>query len=574
MVPERAKTCIFCRVVLKLTMEMFFIREVSMFCKNCGSEVNPEHRFCMSCGAKLEPMMPVQPEQPVAPVQKSVVPEQPTAPTQPVVETENSSAKAAQSLELEELETPVQQSVQQEVPVQQSVPPVQPEAPTQQPVPPVQQGAPVQQQAQPPKKKAKWPIIVAIVVVVLALLGVGGYFVWQNFFAEEEIEDEEDEEDEDIEDETETEIIFNTEIDDSGETKPAGPDNIGLLTDELSELGEQKLWIVNSTYDVFSSYGTSKVSEAGIIGAVIQDVSGDGVEDLITVYTDNSNDNYGVYADIYTVEDSEVVTVVERLELIDYIAWDTNRVAVYLKQTKTGYNLVADSWMVGGHYSDGVQIQLCAYACDGNKYINITDYTAAGSMIDTETENAAIINATKAGLTNITTAFDNLFMIQDQEVQLIAGFTAMVNEGFDIDSYYNNENYVYGNATFDAITVDGTTDVTAQTQFIEKVSNSMATSVVERDYVFPNSDTVLLTEEDVLPILEDQETLQIARNEIYARHGRMFDTEWLQEYFNSKSWYEGIYTPAEFDSNVTLSDIETQNATYLLDLYNTKYGNQ
>ena len=139
---------------------------------------------------------------------------------------------------------------------------------------------------------------------------------------------------------------------------------------------------------------------------------------------------------------------------------------------------------------------------------------------------------------------------------------------------YNNENYVYGNATFDAITVDGTTDVTAQTQFIEKVSNSMATSVVDRDYVFPNSDTVLLTEEDVLPILEDQETLQIARNEIYARHGRMFDTEWLQDYFNSKSWYEGIYTPAEFDSNVTLSDIETQNATYLVNLYNTKYGNQ
>ena len=35
-----------------------------MFCKNCGSEVNPEHRFSMSCGAKLEPVMPVNMEQP------------------------------------------------------------------------------------------------------------------------------------------------------------------------------------------------------------------------------------------------------------------------------------------------------------------------------------------------------------------------------------------------------------------------------------------------------------------------------------------------------------------------------
>ena len=87
------------------------------------------------------------------------------------------------------------------------------------------------------------------------------------------------------------------------------------------------------------------------------------------------------------------------------------------------------------------------------------------------------------------------------------------------------------------------------------------------------SDQVLLTEEDVAPILDDQEKLSIARNEIYARHGRMFDTEWLQEYFDSKPWYEGIYSAADFDQNVTLSDIETQNAAYLLDLYNERYVN-
>lgn len=537
-----------------------------MFCKNCGSEVNPEHRFCMSCGAKLEPMMPVQPEQPVAPVQQSVVPEQPTAPTQPVVETENSSAKAAQSLELEELETPVQQSVQQEVPVQQSVPPVQPEAPAQQPV---QQEAPVQQQAQPPKKKAKWPIIVVIVVLVLALLGVGGYFVWQNFFVEEEIEDEEDEDIEDIEDETETEIVFNTEVENSGETKPADQSR-EILVSKMSEICSSKLWIAGATHDVVSSYGATKLANNGLIGILIQDVSGDGVEDMIAVYTEE----YGVYADIYTVEDSEVITVSEGLKLLGETSWDTNKAAVYLKQTKTGYNLVAESWMVANHYADGVQIMICAYSCDNNKYINVTDYVAAGSDIEQETENSAIINATKAGLVNITSAFDNMFLAQDSDVQLIAGYTSTVNEGFDYEAFCNNDGYVFGVADIPQITFDGNTDANAQSEFITNIGAEMATSVVDRDYVFPNSDTVLLTEEDVLPILEDQETLQIARNEIYARHGRMFDTEWLQDYFNSKSWYEGIYTPAEFDSNVTLSDIENQNATYLLNLYNTKYGNQ
>lgn len=57
--------------------------------------------------------------------------------------------------------------------------------------------------------------------------------------------------------------------------------------------------------------------------------------------------------------------------------------------------------------------------------------------------------------------------------------------------------------------------------------------------------------------------LYLARNEIYARHGRMFNRSDLQDYFNSQSWYEPLYTPSEFDAmgdeNV-LSDVELKNA--------------
>ena len=57
--------------------------------------------------------------------------------------------------------------------------------------------------------------------------------------------------------------------------------------------------------------------------------------------------------------------------------------------------------------------------------------------------------------------------------------------------------------------------------------------------------------------------LYLARNEIYARHGRMFKRTDLQDYFNSQAWYEPLYTPDQFDAmgdtNV-LSDVEMQNA--------------
>ena len=45
------------------------------------------------------------------------------------------------------------------------------------------------------------------------------------------------------------------------------------------------------------------------------------------------------------------------------------------------------------------------------------------------------------------------------------------------------------------------------------------------------------------------DTLRLARNEIYARHGWIFESEDLSEYFNSMSWYEGIYTKDEFDES-------------------------
>ena len=43
---------------------------------------------------------------------------------------------------------------------------------------------------------------------------------------------------------------------------------------------------------------------------------------------------------------------------------------------------------------------------------------------------------------------------------------------------------------------------------------------------------------------------RLAKNEIYARHGRMFDSADLQDYFESKSWYKGTVKPSDFDESV------------------------
>lgn len=66
------------------------------------------------------------------------------------------------------------------------------------------------------------------------------------------------------------------------------------------------------------------------------------------------------------------------------------------------------------------------------------------------------------------------------------------------------------------------------------------------DYFFPESDSRYLTDEEVSAYSSSD--LELAKNEIYARHGRKFVTERIAEYFNNKSWYQGTVDPETFDA--------------------------
>lgn len=76
------------------------------------------------------------------------------------------------------------------------------------------------------------------------------------------------------------------------------------------------------------------------------------------------------------------------------------------------------------------------------------------------------------------------------------------------------------------------------------------------EYICWYSDQIILTEDEISWM--DKEQLRIARNEIYARHGRKFDSADLQERFNSCSWYRGTVDPDKFDDSV-LSEVEKKN---------------
>ncbi len=68
------------------------------------------------------------------------------------------------------------------------------------------------------------------------------------------------------------------------------------------------------------------------------------------------------------------------------------------------------------------------------------------------------------------------------------------------------------------------------------------------DYLLPGSDSRYLTTADLSSLTHEE--LCFARNEIFARHGRIFKTPQLAAYFNTKSWYHGTISPDKFDESV------------------------
>lgn len=90
----------------------------------------------------------------------------------------------------------------------------------------------------------------------------------------------------------------------------------------------------------------------------------------------------------------------------------------------------------------------------------------------------------------------------------------------------------------------------------------------KEDYILPNSNTEYLTVEQLISMGLTAEQLRLARNEIFARHGRRFNTPEIQQYFEGKPWYVPRYSPEEFDSMVQdiFNDIEFYNIDVIRDV--------
>ena len=89
------------------------------------------------------------------------------------------------------------------------------------------------------------------------------------------------------------------------------------------------------------------------------------------------------------------------------------------------------------------------------------------------------------------------------------------------------------------------------------------TDINNYDQLFPQTAERYFTAEDFADCPED--ILVLAKNEIYARHGRMFLDREIYKYFLTRMWYEPTYAPEEFDESC-LNEYEKANIELLVSL--------
>lgn len=92
---------------------------------------------------------------------------------------------------------------------------------------------------------------------------------------------------------------------------------------------------------------------------------------------------------------------------------------------------------------------------------------------------------------------------------------------------------------------------------IDGVSYSQDTD----DYILDGSDSRYISEDEIQNLTSAE--IRLAKNEIYARHGRIFDSTDLRQYFESKSWYHGEIEPEDFDESV-FNEYEKANIDLLV----------
>ncbi len=123
-------------------------------------------------------------------------------------------------------------------------------------------------------------------------------------------------------------------------------------------------------------------------------------------------------------------------------------------------------------------------------------------------------------------------------------------------------------ATCDGVSAECLVEVVESEQETESETDGELSALTDPDgYLLP-TDSRVISESELYGM--SREEVALARNEIYARHGHVFETEAYREYFESKNWYTPDPSFDALDAS-QLTEIELENINIIVQ-YEQKMG--
>lgn len=284
-----------------------------------------------------------------------------------------------------------------------------------------------------------------------------------------------------------------------------------------------------------SSLDDSPFQTEGNLDFAIRDFDGDGNEELLTYDMEKKDGDWAVTVSIYEQKDGQVQKADTKTLLEKAFSFcDSGDVRFFLKDDKY---ICMDSGLSCFVIADGMQYAVKAYSYNGEKLVEMANEELQGSDFyevgHSMTDYVDQLNT--MGFSKTAAA------VYDRDVFRICAADSGITF---LSKILLHHSYLEEDKTW-------AYDPYAYMEFVEGEE-------AEDAYVLPESNEKELSADELRDLGEDR--LRIARNEIYARYGRIFQDEALAQYFQKKAWY----CQSEPIEDAVLSETELANRDLIL----------
>ena len=284
-----------------------------------------------------------------------------------------------------------------------------------------------------------------------------------------------------------------------------------------------------------SSLDDSPFQTAGNLDFVLRDFDGDGNEELLTYDMEKRDGDWAVTVSMYEQKDGQVQKADTKTLLEKAFSFcDSGDVRFFLKDDKY---ICMDSGLSCFVIADGMQYAVKAYSYNGEKLVEMANEELQGSDFyevgHSMTEYVDQLNT--MGFSKTAAA------VFDSDVLRVCAADSGITF---LSKILLHHSYLEEDKTW-------AYDPYAYMEFVEGEE-------AEDAYVLPESNEKELSADELRDLGEDR--LRIARNEIYARYGRSFQDEALEQYFQKKAWY----CQSETIDDTVLSETELANRDLIL----------